>query len=93
MANHVGGLHDRLNRISHRVFTVHDPDGVAVEFVDKLVMGPGGFTQVPATVAHNTANVEKYFPFYNELLGLDFLQRQQPHHGERLPPLAELRGP
>jgi catechol 2,3-dioxygenase-like lactoylglutathione lyase family enzyme len=63
--------------IDYRVFTVHDPDGVAVEFVDKLVMGPGAFPQVPATVAHNTANVEKYFPFYHELLGLDFIQGAQ----------------
>ena len=50
--------------VDYRVFTVHDPDGVAVEFVDKVVMGPSAFPQVPATVAHNTADVEKYFPFY-----------------------------
>jgi hypothetical protein len=60
--------------IDYRVFTVHDPDGVAVEFVDKLVGGPGGFAQVPVTVAHNTSDVEKYFPFYHQLLGLDFIQ-------------------
>jgi len=70
-------FHPATREIDYRVFTVHDPDGVAVEFVDKLVMGPGGFTQVPATVAHNTANVEKYFPFYHELLGLDFIQAAQ----------------
>jgi catechol 2,3-dioxygenase-like lactoylglutathione lyase family enzyme len=63
--------------IDYRVFTVHDPDGVAVEFVDKLVMGRDGISQVPATVAHNTADVEKYFPFYHELLGLDFIQAAQ----------------
>jgi catechol 2,3-dioxygenase-like lactoylglutathione lyase family enzyme len=70
-------FHPATREIDYRVFTVHDPDGVAVEFVDKLVMGPEGFTQVPATVAHNTANVEKYFPFYPELLGLDFIQAAQ----------------
>jgi catechol 2,3-dioxygenase-like lactoylglutathione lyase family enzyme len=61
-------FHPATREIDYRVFTVHDPDGVAVEFVDKLVMGSGGFTQVPAAVAHNTANVEKFFPFYHELL-------------------------
>jgi catechol 2,3-dioxygenase-like lactoylglutathione lyase family enzyme len=63
--------------IDYRVFTVHDPDGVAVEFVDRVAMGPGAFPQVPMTVAHNTADVDRYFPFYHELLGLDFLQAAQ----------------
>ena len=70
-------FHPSSREIDYRVFTVHDPDGVAVEFVDKLLMGRDGITQVPATVAHNTADVEKYFPFYNELLGLDFIQAAQ----------------
>ena len=63
--------------IDYRVFTVHDPDGVAIEFVDKVTLGPGAAPQVPVTVAHNTADVDKYFPFYHELLGLDFLQGAQ----------------
>ena len=63
--------------IDYRVFTVHDPDGVAIEFVDKVTIGPGAAPQVPVTVAHNTADVDKYFPFYHELLGLDFLQGAQ----------------
>ena len=63
--------------VDYRVFTVHDPDGVAVEFVDKIIIGLGAFPQVPATVARNTADVGKYFPFYQELLGLDFIQGVQ----------------
>jgi catechol 2,3-dioxygenase-like lactoylglutathione lyase family enzyme len=65
------------HEIDYRVFTVHDPDGVAIEFVDKVTVGRSAATQVPVTVAHNTADVDKYFPFYHELLGLDFLQGAQ----------------
>jgi len=67
----------RMHEIDYRVFTVHDPDGVAIEFADKLVMGPSGRPQVPATVAQNTADADKYFPFYQEFLGLDFIQAVQ----------------
>jgi catechol 2,3-dioxygenase-like lactoylglutathione lyase family enzyme len=66
-----------MHEIDYRVFTVHDPDGVAVEFADKLLMGPSGRPQVPATIAQNTADADKYFPFYHEFLGLDFIQAAQ----------------
>lgn len=44
-----------LPEIDYQVFTVHDPDGVAVEFVDKAThstgCGPGTMAQTPTTVA------------------------------------------
>ena len=43
------------SRTIQHTFTVHDPDGVAIEFVDKVTLGPGAAPQVPVTVAHNTA--------------------------------------
>ena len=70
-------FHPDGHELDYRVFTVHDPDGVAIEFVDKRTLGPGAAPQVPVTVAQNTADVDKYFPFYHELLGLDFLQGVQ----------------
>jgi catechol 2,3-dioxygenase-like lactoylglutathione lyase family enzyme len=63
--------------LDYRVFTVHDPDGVALEFGDKITMGPGAPAQTPVTVAHNTADVDQYISFYVDLLGLDFLQGSQ----------------
>src|SRR5260370_8707632 len=67
-------FHPGTREIDYRVFTVHDPDGIAVEFVDKVVMAPSGFAQVPATVAHNTPNVKKYFPFTHKLLTPQYIQ-------------------
>jgi catechol 2,3-dioxygenase-like lactoylglutathione lyase family enzyme len=57
----------------YRVFTVHDPDGIAVEFsaADERP------ALTPITVAHNTADVERYLPFYTDTLGLDFVQGLQ----------------
>jgi catechol 2,3-dioxygenase-like lactoylglutathione lyase family enzyme len=63
--------------LDYRVFTVFDPDGVAVEFGDKVTMGPTNPAQTPVTVAHNTADLDKHIPFYTELLGLDLLQASQ----------------
>jgi catechol 2,3-dioxygenase-like lactoylglutathione lyase family enzyme len=57
----------------YRVFTVHDPDGIALEFsaADERP------ALTPITVAHNTADVERYLPFYTDTLGLDFVQGLQ----------------
>jgi hypothetical protein len=62
-------LNPKTTPLDYRVFTTHDPDGIAVEFGDKITMGPHCSPQVPATVAHNTADVEKYISFYTETLG------------------------
>lgn len=70
-----------LPEIDYRVFTVHDPDGIAVEFVDDVThsTGCGGSTspQTPTTVAHNTARFEESLPFYRDVLGLDMLSPVQ----------------
>jgi catechol 2,3-dioxygenase-like lactoylglutathione lyase family enzyme len=63
--------------MDYRVFAVHDPDGITVEFGDKITMGPTASPQTPAVVAHNTSDVDKYISFYLDTLGLDFLQGSQ----------------
>ena len=59
---------------SYRVFSVHDPDGITLEFVNTFGSAP---PQVPAVVAHNTSDVDRYISFYLETLGLDFVQGVQ----------------
>jgi hypothetical protein len=63
-------LNPNAGPMDYQVFTCHDPDGVAVEFGDRVTMGTFAAPQTPATVAHNTANVDKYLSFYTETLGL-----------------------
>lgn len=74
-------LGPELPTIDYQVFTVGDPDGIAVEFVDNACYytgcGHGGVPATMTTVAHNTANLEKNLPFYTEVLGLDFLSAVQ----------------
>jgi catechol 2,3-dioxygenase-like lactoylglutathione lyase family enzyme len=64
-------FHRDLPPHRYRVFTVRDPDGIAVEFSqpELRLRQP----VVPVTVAHNTADVEGHLPFYTDILGLDFL--------------------
>jgi catechol 2,3-dioxygenase-like lactoylglutathione lyase family enzyme len=57
----------------YRVFAVHDPDGITVEFST----ADGTVPMTPVVVAHNTADVERYLPFYVDTLGLDFRQSLQ----------------
>src|SRR5262249_31114125 len=66
-------FHANVPAERYRVFTVHDPDGIAVEFsaADERP------ALTPITVAHNTADVERYLPFYTDTLGLDFVQGLQ----------------
>ncbi|KAH7086184.1 hypothetical protein FB567DRAFT_602978 [Paraphoma chrysanthemicola] len=64
-------LSPTLPDLHYQVFTVHDPDGVAVEFSDKRTQA-GLVPTAPYTVAHNTANFEKNLDFYLNVLGLDF---------------------
>ncbi|GME41760.1 uncharacterized protein NECHADRAFT_87870 [Neofusicoccum parvum] len=69
-------LSPSLPELDYRVFTVHDPDGISVEFSGKDIQ-PNFTAVVPYTVAHNTANVDKHIPFYLNVLGLDFLAAVQ----------------
>ncbi len=66
-------LHPDVPPSSYRVFTCHDPDGVAVEWVGHATRDRRG----PVTIAHNTANVRRSLPFYVDTLGLDFVRGLQ----------------
>lgn len=73
-------LSPSLPELDYQVFTVHDPDGVAVEFVDIATprsMGPSTVCAAPNTVAHNTARLESSIGFYTDVLGLDFMYGMQ----------------
>lgn len=73
-------LNPSLPELDYRVFTVHDSDGVAVEFVGIAThrsMGPSTVCAAPNTVAHNTARLESSIGFYTDVLGLDFMYGMQ----------------
>jgi catechol 2,3-dioxygenase-like lactoylglutathione lyase family enzyme len=65
-------LHADVEPSLYRVFTCHDPDGIAVEWV-----GWKADRRAPVTVAHNTADVRRWLPFYVDGLGLDFTSGAQ----------------
>lgn len=65
--------------LDYRVFTTHDPDGIAVEFSQADILHDLA-PACPYTIAHNTANVEKNLPFYLEVLGLDVQTTVQSPH-------------
>lgn len=60
----------------YRPFCVHDPDGTTWE-IEPTTPDFGGVSQTPIFVAHNTADVDRFFSFYTDTLGLDFLQPAQ----------------
>jgi catechol 2,3-dioxygenase-like lactoylglutathione lyase family enzyme len=74
-------FHRHVDAHRYRVFTVHDPDGIAVEFSqpEARLRQP----VVPIVVAHNTRDVAGHMPFYTDTLGLDFMQGLQV--GEPMP--------
>jgi catechol 2,3-dioxygenase-like lactoylglutathione lyase family enzyme len=74
-------FHRNVEPHHYRVFTVHDPDGIAVEFSqpETRLRQP----VVPITVASNTAHVAEHLPFYTDTIGLDFVQGLQV--GELMP--------
>lgn len=69
-------FHPGTPGFKYRVFAVHDPDGITLEFGETM---PGYMPvpKVPATVAHNTSNPDEFLSFYTETIGLDFLQGAQ----------------
>lgn len=74
-------FHRNVDPHRYRVFTVHDPDGIAVEFSqpEARLRQP----VVPIVVAHNSAHVAEHIAFYTDTLGLDFMQGLQV--GELMP--------
>ncbi|MGD9694679.1 MAG: VOC family protein [Thermoleophilia bacterium] len=56
--------------VPYRVFACHDPDGTTLEFAQRP-----SFTAPSriGTVAHNTTDPDRYLPFYEDGLGLDFV--------------------
>lgn len=65
-------FHPDVPPFKYRVFVVHDPVGVTLEFVETPSV-----PKVPLTVAHNTTDPDEYLSFYLDVLGLDFLQGAQ----------------
>ncbi len=57
----------------YRVFAARDPDGIAVEFS----AADARPARTPIVVAHNTADAERFLPFYTHTLGLEFMQGLQ----------------
>ncbi|RYD94975.1 MAG: hypothetical protein EOP61_20635 [Sphingomonadales bacterium] len=74
-------FHRNVDPHRYRVFTVQDPDGIAVEFSqpEARLRQP----VVPIVVAHNSPDVAGRMPFYTDTLGLDFMQGLQV--GELMP--------
>ncbi len=66
-------FHPDLPIFPYNVFAVHDPDGITVEFSNTMFETP----ITPITVAHNTSDIDRYFSFYVDTLGLDFLWSMQ----------------
>jgi catechol 2,3-dioxygenase-like lactoylglutathione lyase family enzyme len=69
-------FHPQVPEFKYRVFGVHDPDGITVEF-GEIGAGHYDIPKVPACIANNTTNPDKYLPFYTDVLGLDLLQGAQ----------------
>jgi catechol 2,3-dioxygenase-like lactoylglutathione lyase family enzyme len=66
-------FHPDMPIFPYNVFAAHDPDGITVEFSNTMFETP----LTPITVAHNTIDIDKHFPFYVDTLGLDFVWSMQ----------------
>ncbi|MGD9696766.1 MAG: VOC family protein [Thermoleophilia bacterium] len=67
----MAAFHPDIPAIPYKVFGVHDPDGITLEYVE--FDNP----QVPVLIANNTADCDAHIGFYLDVLGLDFLQGTQ----------------
>ncbi|KAL6234079.1 hypothetical protein BDW75DRAFT_213390 [Aspergillus navahoensis] len=63
-------FHTDIPEIEYRIFSVHDPDGITLEYYHSRPV-------TTSMIAQNTANISKNNPFMTEILGMDFLQGSQ----------------